>query len=150
MIERHYRAAGGVVLHNKTVLVLRRESRDEWRLPKGHVEAGESDGEAALREVAEESGYDDLRLDGDLGVQHVVFDVFLGEGLGQHIDRLEHYFRMRLVSEHRIPRPPEDEKFDPRWVQIEEARSLLTFDTEKEWLERAISFGQPWSAVEHT
>jgi ADP-ribose pyrophosphatase YjhB (NUDIX family) len=42
-------------------MLLIRPSRDEVRLPKGHVEAGETLRAAALREVAEETGYDDWK-----------------------------------------------------------------------------------------
>jgi len=48
-----YTAAGGVVVDAERVLVLRRPSRDEVRLPKGHIEKGESAQETALREVME-------------------------------------------------------------------------------------------------
>ena len=53
--------AGGVVFTDaKTgpeyLLVTSRKSREEWVLPKGHVEPGESPESAALREVEEEAG----------------------------------------------------------------------------------------------
>ena len=48
-------AAGGVVLNECDELLMIR-LRDKWDLPKGHVEAGESSLEAALREVEEECG----------------------------------------------------------------------------------------------
>lgn len=48
-------SAGGVVWHKGRVLVLR-NFRNEYIFPKGHLEAGESLAEAALREVAEEAG----------------------------------------------------------------------------------------------
>ncbi|MBQ9418408.1 MAG: NUDIX domain-containing protein [Bacteroidales bacterium] len=52
---RYVRAAGGVVVDaDGRVLLIRRLGH--WDLPKGHVEAGESLREAALREVAEETG----------------------------------------------------------------------------------------------
>lgn len=47
--------AGGVVLLDKGV-VLRRTAKGEWVFPKGHVENGELLQEAAVREVAEETG----------------------------------------------------------------------------------------------
>lgn len=54
------RAAGGVVLgaddDGPLVLVVHRRRHDDWSLPKGHVESGESWLEAALREVREETG----------------------------------------------------------------------------------------------
>lgn len=48
-------AAGGAVESENGELLLI-ELRGRWDLPKGHIEAGESEREAALREVAEETG----------------------------------------------------------------------------------------------
>lgn len=48
-------AAGGVV-ESECGELLMIELRNRWDLPKGHIEAGESDREAALREVREETG----------------------------------------------------------------------------------------------
>jgi ADP-ribose pyrophosphatase YjhB (NUDIX family) len=56
-----YTHSGGVVykLENGIayyLLVAPRDAKDEWLLPKGHIESGEGHGEAALREVHEETG----------------------------------------------------------------------------------------------
>ena len=48
-------AAGGVVESEKGKLLMI-ELRNRWDLPKGHIEAGESESVAALREVEEETG----------------------------------------------------------------------------------------------
>ena len=48
-------SAGGVVLFGNTILLLRKFNGD-WVLPKGKVEEGENNQEAALREVSEETG----------------------------------------------------------------------------------------------
>lgn len=50
------RAAGGVVVRDGSVLVVHRPRYDDWSLPKGHVDAGESWAETARREVLEETG----------------------------------------------------------------------------------------------
>ncbi len=49
------RSAGGIVFCGQRVLVLRNH-RGEYIFPKGHIDPGESQLQAALREVAEESG----------------------------------------------------------------------------------------------
>ncbi|HVM44138.1 MAG TPA: NUDIX hydrolase [Gemmatimonadales bacterium] len=59
-------SAGGVVFRRgdgqPPLFLLIRDSYRNWGLPKGHVEAGEQASEAALREVAEETGLTDLVL----------------------------------------------------------------------------------------
>ncbi|MGI6345166.1 MAG: NUDIX hydrolase [Bacillota bacterium] len=48
-------SAGGIVFWQDRVLILR-NFRGEYVFPKGHLEAGETATQAALREVAEEAG----------------------------------------------------------------------------------------------
>ncbi len=137
----HYTAAGGVLLDppKERVLLLIRPSRDEVRLPKGHVGAGESLQVTALREVTEETGFDDLDILSDLGKQIVVF---LLEG--NIIRRTEHYFLMHALSLHETPRPQkDDDQFFTIWVSWEEAREHLTFESEQEWLRRAYNAMEP-------
>jgi 8-oxo-dGTP pyrophosphatase MutT (NUDIX family) len=55
------RAAGGIVLRRAgdgewQVLLIHRPRYDDWSLPKGKADAGESEEETALREVEEETG----------------------------------------------------------------------------------------------
>jgi len=61
------RAAGGVVLRGRQVLVVHRARYDDWSLPKGKLEPGEDWAEAALREVLEETGFE-CELGEQLGV----------------------------------------------------------------------------------
>jgi 8-oxo-dGTP diphosphatase len=54
------RASGGVVLREgaagREVLIVHRPRYDDWSLPKGKREAGETDEQCAVREVEEETG----------------------------------------------------------------------------------------------
>ncbi len=74
MALKQYAAAGGVVIDDGRMLLLDRPLRREVRLPKGHIDPGETAAQAALRETAEESGYDDLEIMSDLGSQVVKFN----------------------------------------------------------------------------
>src|SRR5205823_1162353 len=109
---RTYEAAGGVVVWKGQVLVLWRPARNEFRLPKGHVEPGETRQEAALRETREEGGMAHPRLVADLGQQQIEFDY---EGF--HVIRQESYFLMTVEDFTACPRAPEDAvEFQPFWT----------------------------------
>jgi len=135
---RTYTAAGGVVVDGsgQQVLVLVRAKRSgpggrpEIRLPKGHIEAGEERGQAALREVHEESGLSNLVILEDLGRQLVSFTWG-----GVRYLRDEGYFLMvvRSDTEHDRPEP----QFERLWLPWAQAATQLTFEAEKEWVRRA-------------
>jgi 8-oxo-dGTP pyrophosphatase MutT (NUDIX family) len=127
-----YAAAGGVVVSGDRVLALRRPSRGEVRLPKGHVELGEDVQAAALREIREESGYADLVLKADLGTQVVEFDYE-----GRHVVRTERYFLMALAESPKGSLPDGEEQFETVWLTWDEALAALTFEVEREWVRRA-------------
>lgn len=130
-VER-YTAAGGVIVRDELVLVLAWPSRDEVRLPKGHVEPGETLQEAAIREAREESGYRELEIKADLGSQCVAF-----EKEGRPVVRTEHYFLMTL-SRGASKRPRSGEsQFDPTWLTWDQALRAMTFEAEREWVRRA-------------
>ena len=132
-----YQAAGGVVVDSGRVLVLRRPSRDEVRLPKGHIKKREAPQQAALREVTEESGYADLELLADLGHQVVEFDY-----QGAHIVRDEYYFLVRIHSMRQVERKEQELQFIPDWVGWDEALSELSYEPEREWVRRARESGE--------
>lgn len=130
-----YTAAGGVITDSTgtRVLILVRPSRDEIRLPKGHAEPDEALSDTALREVIEETGYDDLEILSALGEKLVAFPL-----QQKIVQRTEHYYLMRARSERQRPRPTMDsEQFFPIWVDWDEALNSLTYEAEQEWLRRA-------------
>lgn len=133
-----YASAGGVVVDalGQQVLTLQRpkrlgpEGQPEVRLPKGHIEPGESRRQAALREVEEEAGVTGLEILADLGHQTVEFD-----WKGHHYLRDESYFLM-LQAADAVPGRPE-KQFETLWLPWEEALARMTFEAEREWLRRA-------------
>ena len=130
-----YTAAGGVVVNEAgdQVLLLIRPSRDEVRLPKGHIEHDETPVVTAIREVQEEAGYRDIEVIADLGEQLVTFLLD-----GRIVRRAERYFLMQVQSENRMERPTADaDQFYTVWVPWAEVQSHLTFEAEQEWTQRA-------------
>lgn len=130
MKEKKYLAGGGVVLDKDKILILNRPKHNEIRLPKGHIDPGESTEEAALREVQEESGYSGLVIICSLGTQVVEFEAF-----NTQFSRTEYFFLMKLSDDSQQGKP--EDQFEPQWVEMQEAIKLLTFDPEKEWVRKA-------------
>ncbi|HHY55009.1 MAG TPA: NUDIX domain-containing protein [Chloroflexi bacterium] len=135
MPTKQYASAGGVVIDDGRMLLLNRPQRREVRLPKGHIDPGETAEQTALRETAEESGYADLEILEDLGSQVVKFNF-----QGDDFIRTERYFLMRLVSPRVIARNRKDEaQFIPIWLPLAEAVQRLTFEAEQQFARRAIA-----------
>ena len=111
--------AGGIVVQRTTagpryLLVRTRSSEIEWVFPKGHIEAGETPAEAAIREVAEESG---IQAGSPTLVGVTEFE-FRGKNV------ITEYFMLAHVADGL----PEEEGRDPRWCTRAETQQLLTFE----------------------
>jgi 8-oxo-dGTP diphosphatase len=116
------RAAGGVIVRGGEVLLVHRPRYDDWSLPKGKLEPGESWEAAARREVEEETG---LVCEPGEEVGRTHYEV---RGEPKEV----RYFRMSPTAEPRA----QHEVDDVRWVPLAEARELLSYDYDRELLKR--------------
>ncbi len=132
-----YQAAGGVVVreNGRMLLLLEVAGRKELRLPKGHIEDGETVEQAALREVQEETGYADVEIITELGsVTHTFYNL----RKDANVTRTESYYLMRLATDRPYDGPQyEHERFRRRWVGTDDAERLLTYESEREFARRA-------------
>ena len=118
-------AAGGVMVRDGQVALVHRPRYDDWTLPKGKLDRGESFEEAALREVEEETG-----LRGRL-----VRELPAAEYEANGRPKLVRYWLMDV--EHEGPFVPNDETDELRWVALDEALRLLTYDRDLDVLRSA-------------
>lgn len=128
-------SAGGIVFRRGADRVPRflliRDSYSNWGFPKGHLEEGELPADAALRETAEETGLQSLRLHGPIRVidWHFRFR-------GRHIHKYCHFFL--LESPDGEPIPQRDEGITAcRWCALDEALQVLSYDNARGVLRRA-------------
>ena len=125
--------------------------RNRWGLPKGHVEQGERDEEAALREVREETGLEG-KLIRKLGDIRYSYRDKTKEGEPLRINKRVHFFLLRYVKGD--VRDHDHEADDARWFPIDQAIKQLKFATERKMVHRALSVlrsrpGQRrWSAAQ--
>ena len=122
------RAAGGVLFRTSRrgrdkVAVVYREARGDWTFPKGKLDEGESFEEAALREVVEETGIT------------AVIRRFVGSTNYTHRKgrpKIVAYYLMEAISGEFAPNEEVDEL---RWVTLDEAIELLTWDRDQELID---------------
>jgi 8-oxo-dGTP pyrophosphatase MutT (NUDIX family) len=101
-----------------------------WTLPKGTPSDGESIDQTALREVAEETGLR-VRIVASVGA----IEYFFTQD-GTRIHKTVHFFLMESTGG---SLDAHDHEFDAvRWVPLDEARSLMTFPTERRIVEQAL------------
>ncbi|QGG93961.1 NUDIX hydrolase [Actinomarinicola tropica] len=121
------RAAGAVVWRRSSgggeveVLLVHRPRHEDWSLPKGKLDPGESWEDAACREIEEETG-----VVGALGRELCGAAYTVAEG-----PKLVRYWLMSVVSDRSAERRPDDEVDEARWCVLDEARSLLDHDLDR-------------------
>ncbi|MHB1865312.1 MAG: NUDIX hydrolase [Candidatus Saccharimonadales bacterium] len=117
--------SGGVVFRrNKGALeiLLIKDAKDRWTIPKGHVEPGEETGATAEREIREETGLQEMEVLSWLG--KVNFRYRRGHSLvlmTMHIWLVE-----AQGNTHKLH--PEDWLNDIRWVPATEAVDSIAYD----------------------
>jgi 8-oxo-dGTP diphosphatase len=117
------RASGGLIVRDGRVAVVHRPKYDDWSLPKGKANAGESDEECALREIEEETG---LRV--TLGEELAPTKYHDAQGRPKRV----RWWRMTPISGGFTPTKEVDEL---RWLTPDEARSLLSYTRDVELLD---------------
>jgi len=121
------RAAGGLVVREGAagteVLLVHRPRYDDWTFPKGKVDAGESDEQAAIREVEEETGFR-CALEAELPSTRYV------DNRGR--PKLVRYWRMRIVGGEFAVNNEVDQI---EWLTAAEALARLSYDRDRELAE---------------
>lgn len=104
-------AAGGLVRNseNKILMIFR---RGKWDLPKGKLDKGEKIEECALREVEEETGLRNVKLDSPLLVTYHTYR----EGT-RYILKESHWYIMTVAGEQKLIPQVEEDIFDIKWVE---------------------------------
>ncbi len=122
----HETTSGGIIFRrdkdNKLEVLLIKDAKHRWTIPKGHVEPGEEPGATAEREIREETGLQDMEVYFWLGKVNfryrrahtlvlMTMNIYLVEGQGD-TNQLE----------------PEDWLTDIKWLPANEAVDKIAYD----------------------
>lgn len=129
--EYEIHAAGGVIHRladdgRREFVVVHRPRYDDWSLPKGKLEKGESFSQGASREIEEETG---MRC--ELGAELPEVRYMVGER-----PKRVRYWLARPLEGQFVANEEVDEL---RWLAPAEARSLLDYEHDVELLDHAVA-----------
>jgi bis(5'-nucleosidyl)-tetraphosphatase len=140
-MARQERSAGFVIFHRggtaaSHVEFLLLDYGRHWDLPKGHVEKGENDLTAAVRELREETGIEDARLIDGFREEIVYFFRHPKRGL----IRKTVVFFLAETPHQKITLSREHSGY--LFLPFEQARQKITFPTARKLLDAAWKFLQ--------
>ena len=127
----HEKSCGAIVYRkfhgNTEILLIKHVNSGHWSFPKGHVESGETEVETALREIKEETGID------------VIIDSTFREIVSycpkKGTQKIVVYFLSKAKNSDYIPQ--REEIADIKWVEIDRAQSVLSYENDKSIVAKA-------------
>lgn len=125
-------AAGGIVFTSGEFLrVLLIKRNGYWDIPKGKLEKNESIEECALREVCEETGIEDIRINSYLCETYHIYkreDLYYGK---------KTYWYSMEVADATLDLYPQSEEgiTEVKWVELQEAEIMVEYENLRDLLQ---------------
>ena len=131
---RKEKSCGAIVFYLKEnkeqILLIKHSNSGHWSFPKGHVEAGETEVETAVREIMEETG---VNADIDTRFRTVVT-------YSPKKDVLKDVIYFFATTDNDATEKQESEVSEIMWVDIDKALNSVSYRNDKELITKAIRF----------
>ncbi len=131
-------SAGGILFWKNGkeifVCIVKRKGKNVWILPRGRVETNENMENTVVREVKEETGVISkvIRKIGVIKYNYYSpFDRLF-------YDKEVHFYLLKITKHEKFV--PNQEIQDMKWVSIQDALSILSYEKEKEILLKALKY----------
>jgi 8-oxo-dGTP pyrophosphatase MutT (NUDIX family) len=133
---QYHQSAGGIVVGPTGQIVVVSQNGDSWSLPKGRLEPGETEEQAAQREIYEEAGLKDVEIVEKLGSYERPV-IALG-GIGEDKETIKHITLYLCKTTQTELRPVDPQNPEAIWVNRGEVTALLTHPKDKEFYEQQL------------
>ncbi|MBU1087390.1 MAG: NUDIX hydrolase [Candidatus Omnitrophica bacterium] len=114
------------------IVIYSRKNATEWCLPKGKLESGETSEQAAIREVAEETGVKAIII------EHIkdIYYKYTDPKRQLELDKTVRFFLMKKLAT--VSREYDREVDAVEWLPIDKALEKLSFESERGVVEKAL------------
>ncbi len=128
---KYEKSCGAIVYRkyhgNTQILLIKHINSGHWSFPKGHMELGETEPETAIREIMEETNVD------------VIIDTTFRETVSyspkKDTCKIVVYFLAK--AKNYVFYPQIDEISEIKWVDIDYAKSILTYENDRSIVSKA-------------
>lgn len=118
--------------HAAVIARRNRAGRLEWCLPKGHLEGEETPEQAAIREIAEETG-----IRGEIVARLGTIDYWF-TGDDRRVHKVVHHFLLNATGgDLTVTGDPDGEAEDVAWIAVSELPTRLAYPNERRLAEAA-------------
>lgn len=115
------------------VLLIHQVNGNHWGLPKGHIDPQESEKDAAIRELYEESN---LHCEAFFEIP-AIYETYSFEHNGKLIDKTVVYFLAKVSGEAKKQR---EEIFEVMWLPFDQAIDRATYSSAKSVLKQCQNY----------
>lgn len=129
--------AGGILLRTnalgeRELFVIHRPRYDDWSLPKGHIDEGESPEDAAIREIREETG---MQCHVETDLPDYIYQ--LPDGTNSVVKM----FMCETIDDKQTFAPEDSEVDTGQWMSVEEAVECISYPSLSDYLESTFELG---------